>query len=93
MYILACRILTTFFVVAVESIYAVLLQVPQLQELKAETGLSPRQPQSASHTDYQLFNSESLGGIQQQSPQSASLSPPPCKVQSLSHSFYKVYFN
>ncbi|XP_026039983.1 forkhead box protein J2 [Astatotilapia calliptera] len=56
--------------------------VPQLQELKAETGLSPRQPQSASHTDQQLFNSESLGGIQQQSPQSASLSPPPCKQPS-----------
>ncbi|XP_035528507.1 forkhead box protein J2 [Morone saxatilis] len=41
---------------------------------------SPHQPQPTSHTDQRLLNAEPLGGIQ--SPQSASLSPPPCKQQS-----------
>ncbi|XP_030606749.1 forkhead box protein J2 isoform X1 [Archocentrus centrarchus] len=56
--------------------------VPQLQEPKAERGPSPHQPQPAPHTDQQLFNSEPLGVVQQQSPQPASLSPPPCKQPS-----------
>ncbi|XP_070822605.1 forkhead box protein J2 [Chaetodon trifascialis] len=44
---------------------------------QAERGPSPRQPQPTSLTDHQLLNTEPLGAIQ--SPQSASLSPPPCK--------------
>lgn len=52
-----------------------------LQGTQAEREPSPHQPQPTSHTDYQLVNADPLGAIQ--SPQSASLSPPPCKVESL----------
>ncbi|TKS82184.1 Forkhead box protein J2 [Collichthys lucidus] len=44
---------------------------------RAERGASPHQPQPNSHADHQLLEAESLGNIH--SPQSASLSPPPCK--------------
>ncbi|XP_041797889.1 forkhead box protein J2 [Chelmon rostratus] len=47
---------------------------------QAERGPSPHQPQPISHTDHQLLNTEPLGAIQ--SPQSVSLSPPPCKQPS-----------
>ncbi|XP_040900137.1 forkhead box protein J2 isoform X2 [Toxotes jaculatrix] len=56
------------------------LDVPGTQ---ADRGPSPHQPQPTSHTDRQLLNTERLGAIEQQSPQSASLSPPPCKQPSL----------
>lgn len=46
---------------------------------QAERGPSPHHPQPTSYTDHQLLKTEPLGV---QSPQSASLSPPPCKQPS-----------
>ncbi|XP_022612438.1 forkhead box protein J2-like isoform X3 [Seriola dumerili] len=54
------------------------LQVPETPGTQADRGPSPHQPQPTSHTDHQLLNTDSLGAIKRQSPQSASLSPPPC---------------
>ncbi|XP_070768276.1 forkhead box protein J2 isoform X2 [Enoplosus armatus] len=56
--------------------------VPQVPGTQAQRGPSPHQPQPTSHTDHQLPNTEPLGGIQQHSTQSASLSPPPPKQPS-----------
>ncbi|XP_056236214.1 forkhead box protein J2 isoform X1 [Seriola aureovittata] len=58
------------------------LQVPEAPGTQADRGPSPHQPQPTSHTDLQLLNTAALGAIKRQSPQSASLSPPPCKQQS-----------
>ncbi|XP_071324385.1 forkhead box protein J2 isoform X3 [Trachinotus anak] len=58
------------------------LQVPEVPGTHADRGPSPHQPQPPSDTDHQLLKTESLGAIEQQSPQSASLSPPPCKQPS-----------
>ncbi|KAM9352828.1 forkhead box protein J2 [Symphorus nematophorus] len=49
-------------------------------ETQADRGASPHQKQPTSHTDHHLLNTEPLGA--NQSPQSASLSPPPCKQPS-----------
>ncbi|XP_029359853.1 forkhead box protein J2 isoform X2 [Echeneis naucrates] len=51
------------------------LQGPEGPRPQTDRGPSPHQSQPASHT-------EPLRAIQQQSPQSASLSPPPCKQPS-----------
>ncbi|KAG7237611.1 hypothetical protein INR49_032057 [Caranx melampygus] len=58
------------------------LQVPEAQGTQTDRGPSPHQPQPTSHTHRQLLNTESGGSMEQQSPQSASLSPPPCKQPS-----------
>ncbi|XP_047454271.1 forkhead box protein J2 isoform X2 [Mugil cephalus] len=57
-------------------------EVPHIPETQVERRPSPHQPQPAAHTDLTLLNPEPLGAIQQQSPQSVSLSPPPCKQPS-----------
>lgn len=51
-----------------------------LQGTQAERETPTHQPQPTSHTDSQLLNTDPLVVIR--SPQSSSLSPPPCKVQS-----------
>ncbi|XP_039973366.1 forkhead box protein J2 isoform X2 [Xiphias gladius] len=56
--------------------------VPEVPGSQADGGPSPRQPQPTSHVDHRLLNTEPLGAIKQQSPQFASLSPPPCKQPS-----------
>ncbi|KAM9309614.1 forkhead box protein J2 isoform 2-T2 [Pholidichthys leucotaenia] len=57
-------------------------KVHKRPEPQADRGPSPHQPQPSSHTDQHLLTSEPLKAIQQSSPQSASLSPPPCKQPS-----------
>ncbi|XP_041842887.1 forkhead box protein J2 isoform X3 [Melanotaenia boesemani] len=51
-------------------------------QTQAARGPSPQHMQSAPQTDLQLMNSSPPGPIQQQSPHSASLSPPPRKQPS-----------
>ncbi|XP_026173546.1 forkhead box protein J2 isoform X2 [Mastacembelus armatus] len=58
------------------------LDVPQVLGTETDRGSSPHQAQLTPHTDHQLLNTEQPAGIQQQSPQPASLSPPPCKQPS-----------
>uniref|UniRef100_A0A4W6D8P8 Forkhead box protein G1 n=1 Tax=Lates calcarifer TaxID=8187 RepID=A0A4W6D8P8_LATCA len=55
---------------------------PEVLVTQSDRGPSPHQPQLTPHTDRQLLNPEPLGSIKQQSPQSTSLSPPPCKQPS-----------
>ncbi|KAM3873228.1 forkhead box protein J2-like [Diretmus argenteus] len=56
--------------------------VPQVPVTQAEKEPSPLQPHPTSQTAHQLLKAEPLGAIQHQSPQHASLSPPPCKQRS-----------
>ncbi|XP_059195034.1 forkhead box protein J2 isoform X2 [Centropristis striata] len=57
-------------------------EVPHVLVTQAERGASPHQPPPASHSDQLLVNTEPLGALQQRSPHSASLSPPPRKQPS-----------
>ncbi|XP_019948548.2 forkhead box protein J2 isoform X1 [Paralichthys olivaceus] len=57
--------------------------VPEVRGIQADRGPSPHPPRTTSLSDHQLLNTEPLGAIEQQSPRSASLSPPPRKCHLL----------
>ncbi|XP_035497724.1 forkhead box protein J2 isoform X2 [Scophthalmus maximus] len=58
------------------------LDVPEVPGTQADRRPSPHYPRPTSHSDHQLPNTAPLGAMEQQSPQSVSLSPPPHKQPS-----------
>ncbi|XP_035018543.1 forkhead box protein J2 isoform X1 [Hippoglossus stenolepis] len=56
--------------------------VPEVRGTQTDRGPSPHQPRPTSLSNHQLLNTEPLGAMEQQSPRSASLSPPPRKQPS-----------
>lgn len=73
-------LLLHFILNCVKSFYINNSVLAQVDEQQSDKGPSPNHSQTTSYMDHHHVNTQPMAAIQQQLPQSGSLSPPPCKV-------------